>query len=174
MLRDISTHKEIQKRNAEFVSSVSHEMKTPLAGIKAYLELLVDGDAEDEETCCEFLEIIGLQADRLQRLVENLLNIARIEAGVVSVSYDTFSGSADAGTDFQARSGVVSFDDADSGARGLSVPIIDDDKYEGDETFTVALSDPQGGVTLGPITELTVTIRDNDPPPELMFRDGFE
>jgi two-component system phosphate regulon sensor histidine kinase PhoR len=60
-------------------------MKTPLASIKAYVELLADGDAEDEETQDEFLEIINGQADRLQRLIENLLNIARIEAGVVKV-----------------------------------------------------------------------------------------
>ncbi|MDY0167739.1 MAG: ATP-binding protein [Thermoguttaceae bacterium] len=86
VLRDIGDQKAMQKRNAEFVSSVSHEMKTPLAGIKAYVELLADGDAEDEETREEFLEVINSQADRLQRLVENLLNIARIEAGVVSVS----------------------------------------------------------------------------------------
>ena len=86
MLRDIGDQKALQKRNAEFVSSVSHEMKTPLAGIKAYVELLADGDAEDEETREEFLEVINGQADRLQRLVDNLLNLARIEAGVVSVS----------------------------------------------------------------------------------------
>ncbi len=86
VFRDIGDQKAIQKRNAEFVSSVSHEMKTPLAGIKAYVELLADGDAEDEETREKFLEVINSQADRLQRLVDNLLNIARIEAGVVSVS----------------------------------------------------------------------------------------
>ena len=61
-------------------------MKTPLAGIKAYVELLADGDAEDEATREEFLEVINGQADRLRRLVDNLLNLARIEAGVVSVS----------------------------------------------------------------------------------------
>ena len=54
VLRDISVHKATQKKNAEFVSAVSHEMKTPLAGIKAYVELLVDGDAEDEATREEF------------------------------------------------------------------------------------------------------------------------
>jgi two-component system phosphate regulon sensor histidine kinase PhoR len=86
VLRDIADQKSLQKRNAEFVSSVSHEMKTPLAGIKAYVELLVDGDAEDDETREEFLSVINGQADRLQRLVDNLLNLARIEAGVVSVS----------------------------------------------------------------------------------------
>ena len=85
VLRDIGETKILQRRNADFVSSVSHEMKTPLAGIKAYVELLADGEAEDEETREEFLQVITSQADRLQRLVENLLNLARMEAGVVKV-----------------------------------------------------------------------------------------
>jgi two-component system phosphate regulon sensor histidine kinase PhoR len=83
---DISALRALQKRNAEFVSSASHEMKTPLAGINAYVELLVDGDAEDEATRNEFLGVIKSQAERLQRLVDNLLNLARIEAGVVKVN----------------------------------------------------------------------------------------
>ena len=91
VLRDIGAQKVLQKRNAEFVSAVSHEMKTPLAGIKAYVELLVDGDAEDELTQEEFLEVINSQADRLQRLVDNMLNLARIEAGVVNVNKQTRS-----------------------------------------------------------------------------------
>ena len=91
MLRDIADRKAIQKQNAEFVSSVSHEMKAPLAGIKAYVELLADGDAEDEREREEFLGVIGGQADRLQRLVENLLNLARIEAGVVKVDKESRS-----------------------------------------------------------------------------------
>lgn len=86
VLRDIADQKALQKRHAEFVSAVSHEMKTPLAGIKAYVELLADGDAADEQTREEFLNVINGQADRLQRLVENMLNLARIEAGVVQVN----------------------------------------------------------------------------------------
>ena len=86
VLTDISGLKAIQKRNAEFVSSVSHEMKTPLSSIRAYVELLVDGEADDEATREEFLSVINNQADRLQRLVDNLLNLARIEAGVVAVN----------------------------------------------------------------------------------------
>ena len=86
VLRDISFQKTIQKRNAQFVSDVSHEMKTPLAGIKAYVELLLDGEADDKKSEEEFLNVINSQANRLQRLVDNLLNLARIEAGVVAVS----------------------------------------------------------------------------------------
>ncbi len=85
VLADVSEQKEIQKRHAEFVSAVSHEMKTPLAGIRAYVELLADGDATDEATRDEFLAVINGQVDRLQRLIDNLLNLARIEAGVVKV-----------------------------------------------------------------------------------------
>ncbi len=85
VFRCIDDQKDLQRRNAEFVSSVSHEMKTPLAGIKAYVELLADGEDEDPETREEFINVINSQADRLQRLVENLLNLARMEAGVVKV-----------------------------------------------------------------------------------------
>jgi two-component system, OmpR family, phosphate regulon sensor histidine kinase PhoR len=86
VLQDIADRRTLQKRNAEFVSAVSHEMKAPLAGIKAYVELLADGEAEDQQTRDDFLGVIDGQAERLQRLVENLLNLARIEAGVVQVS----------------------------------------------------------------------------------------
>ncbi|MBS0209931.1 MAG: hypothetical protein JSS27_13365 [Planctomycetes bacterium] len=86
VLRDVSTTKELLRSHAEFVSNASHEMKAPLAGIKAYVEMLADGEAEDAETRDQFLEVIAGQTERLQRLIENLLNIARIEAGVVKVS----------------------------------------------------------------------------------------
>lgn len=91
VLTDISNERSIHKRHAEFVSAASHEMKTPLAGIRAYVELLLDKEAEDEETQEEFLNVIDTQADRLQRLIENLLNMARIEAGVVEVKKETHS-----------------------------------------------------------------------------------
>lgn len=86
VLTDITHEKAIQKRNAEFVSAVSHEMKTPLSSVRAYVELLADGDAEDEATREEFLGVIHSQTERLQRLIDNLLNLSRIEAGVVNVN----------------------------------------------------------------------------------------
>jgi len=91
VLTEINDKKAIHKRHAEFVSAAAHEMKTPLAGIKAYVELLADGEAEDEETREEFLGVINGQADRLQRLIDNMLNLARIEAGVVDVRKQTHS-----------------------------------------------------------------------------------
>jgi len=85
VLHDVTREKEIAQMKTDFVSNVSHELKTPLASIKAYVEMLVDGEAEDEKTRGEFYDIIASETDRLHRLIENILNISRIESGVVKV-----------------------------------------------------------------------------------------
>jgi K+-sensing histidine kinase KdpD len=64
-----------------FVTKVSHELRTPLAGIKACAELLVDGEARDDRARLEFYEVIQSEADRLSRLVDDILSTSRIEAG---------------------------------------------------------------------------------------------
>ena len=85
VLHDVTREKDIARMKTDFVSNVSHELKTPLASIKAYVEMLMDDEAEDEATRGEFYEIISTEADRLHRLIENILNISRIESGVVKV-----------------------------------------------------------------------------------------
>ena len=86
VLRDITKEKAAHARSAEFVSAVSHEIKTPLASVKAYAEMLADGDADgDPETQQKFLNIIEVQTDRMSRLLEGMLDMARIESGVVRV-----------------------------------------------------------------------------------------
>jgi signal transduction histidine kinase len=62
---------------ARFLSVAHHEMKTPLAGIKAYVELLADGDADDEVTREEFIDGISSQAERLERTIDELLELVR-------------------------------------------------------------------------------------------------
>ncbi len=91
VLHDITREKEIAQMKNDFVSHVSHELKTPLASINAYAEMLVDGEAEDEETMAQFCEIIQGQAQRLGRLIEDILNISRIESGLVKVNKETHS-----------------------------------------------------------------------------------
>ncbi|MBL7134206.1 MAG: PAS domain-containing sensor histidine kinase, partial [Phycisphaerae bacterium] len=85
VLHDVTREKEIAKMKTDFVSNVSHELKTPLASIKAYIEMLLDGEAEDDKTRNEFYTIVSSETDRLHRLIENILNISRIESGVVKV-----------------------------------------------------------------------------------------
>ena len=91
VLHDITREKEISQMKNDFVSHVSHELKTPLASITAYSEMLVDGEAADEKTRKEFYSVIQSQAQRLNRLIEDILNISRIESGLVKVSKEPVS-----------------------------------------------------------------------------------
>lgn len=85
VLHDVTKEREVSQMKNDFVSHVSHELKTPLASITAYSEMLVDGEADDEETRKEFYSIIQGQAQRLNRLIEDILNVSRIESGLIKV-----------------------------------------------------------------------------------------
>lgn len=85
VLSDIREKIQETAKHAQFVSSVSHELKTPLASIRAYTELLMDDDVDDPKERHELLSFIDEQVDRLTRLVNNLLNFSRVESGVIKV-----------------------------------------------------------------------------------------
>ncbi len=74
MARDLSL---VDRQRRELVANVSHELRTPLAGLCAVLENLVDGVARDPASLAAALE----QAERTSRLVEDLLDLARVDAG---------------------------------------------------------------------------------------------
>ena len=84
-------------------------------------------------------------------------------SGAVSVAFATANGTATAGSDYTANSGILSFADGQTSST-ISVLITDDTLVEFDETFTVTLSNPTGGAALGTTTVSTVTILDNDFP----------
>jgi two-component system phosphate regulon sensor histidine kinase PhoR len=86
VLHDMTREREVAEMKNDFVSSVSHELRTPLASIKAYVEMLIDGEAEDEKTKRDFYEVIQNEANRLSRLIDNILNISRIESGLVKIN----------------------------------------------------------------------------------------
>ncbi|HMB95589.1 MAG TPA: ATP-binding protein [Tepidisphaeraceae bacterium] len=86
VLHDMTKEKEVAEMKNDFVSNVSHELRTPLASIKAYVEMLIDGEADDEKTKREFYDVIQNEANRLGRLIDNILNISRIESGLVKIN----------------------------------------------------------------------------------------
>lgn len=91
VLHDITREKEVSQMKNDFVSHVSHELKTPLASIMAYSEMLADGEADDERTRKEFYQVIQTQAQRLNRLIEDILNVSRIESGLIKVQKEPVS-----------------------------------------------------------------------------------
>ncbi len=79
VLRDITDIRRLEKMRKEFVGNVSHELKTPLTSIKGYVETLLAGE-HDSDTYQNFLSIINDEADRLEKLIEDLLNLSKIES----------------------------------------------------------------------------------------------
>ncbi len=82
IFRDITKEVEVDKLKSEFVSTVSHELRTPMTSIKGYADLMLMGAAGGmSEPQMRYLKVIKNNADRLQMLVNDLLNISRIETG---------------------------------------------------------------------------------------------
>ena len=91
-LHDVTTEREIADMKNEFVSTVSHELRTPLTSIKGYVDLILDGDAgEINEIQREFLGIVKENSDRLVELINEMLDISRIESGRVHLKIEPMS-----------------------------------------------------------------------------------
>jgi two-component system phosphate regulon sensor histidine kinase PhoR len=86
VLHDVSDVKRTDQIRRDFVANVSHELRTPLAGIKAVIETLAEGAIDDREVAMDFLTRADSEVDRLIQLVEELLDLSRIEAGAVALS----------------------------------------------------------------------------------------
>jgi hypothetical protein len=87
--------------------------------------------------------------------------------GAVSVGYTTANGTATAGSDYTTTSGTLNWAAGDAANKTITIPITDDSLYEGNEDFTVTLSAPTGGATIGTPSSATVTINENDTAPTI-------
>jgi PAS domain S-box-containing protein len=86
-LRDVTAERETDRMKNEFVSTVSHELRTPLTSIKGYVDLILDGEAgEITDVQREFLTIVQQNNDRLVELINDLLDISRIESGRIHLT----------------------------------------------------------------------------------------
>jgi signal transduction histidine kinase len=81
LLRDVHRDMRATEVRAQFVASVSHELKTPLTSIRMFAETLALGRSRDERTRTEYLETIVNESERLTRLVDNVLDFSNIEQG---------------------------------------------------------------------------------------------
>lgn len=86
VVRDVTQERLARDAGAEFVASVSHELKTPLNSLKAYSELLMDTGGNDEAVRVEAVNVIHAEVDRMAGLINNLLNISKLETGAIALA----------------------------------------------------------------------------------------
>jgi len=84
LLYDITEIRRLEKVRTDFVANVSHELRTPITALKGFSETLLDGAMHDEEVLVEFLEIINKEASRLDAMVNDILQLSKLEQRQVS------------------------------------------------------------------------------------------
>ncbi len=81
VVHDVTRERELDQLKSDFIATVSHELRTPLFSIRGFARLLMDGKVSDAATRDEFLQIVYQQSEQLTQLVNDLLDISRLDAG---------------------------------------------------------------------------------------------
>ena len=91
VFHDVTALRRLENVRKDFVANVSHELRTPLTSIKGYVEALIDGVKDQPDEAVRFLHIILKQSDRLNLILEDLLQLSQIESGQVLFKADPVS-----------------------------------------------------------------------------------
>ena len=89
VVHDVTRERELDQMKTDFVSMVSHELRTPLFSIQGFIRLILDGEVPDEEIRTNFLTIVVEQTQHLADMVDDLLDLSRLEAGLVDLKPET-------------------------------------------------------------------------------------
>src|SRR5699024_4534284 len=81
VIRDMTEQHQLDKLRSDFIANVSHELRTPVAMLQGYSEAILDGVTQSEEETHEMVQIIHDESKRMSRLVNDLLDLARMEPG---------------------------------------------------------------------------------------------
>lgn len=90
VLRDITQMRKLENVRRDFVSNVTHELKTPLTSIRGFVDTLKHGAIKDEAVALRFLDIIDIETERLSSLIQDILSLSEIESVVGEKNIDTY------------------------------------------------------------------------------------
>lgn len=82
VVQDVTQMRKLENLRSDFVSNVTHELKTPLTSIRGFVDTLKQGAIHDDEVAIRFLDIIDIEAERLEGLIQDILTLSEIEAMV--------------------------------------------------------------------------------------------
>jgi len=87
VFHDITELHNLEKIRQDFVANVSHELRTPITNIKGYAETILEGALEDKENIKEFINIIYQESNRMANLIDDLLDLSKIESGKIKMNF---------------------------------------------------------------------------------------
>lgn len=87
VFHDITELRRLEQIRQDFVANVSHELRTPISSIKGYAETLLEGALEDKDNAKEFISIIYQDSNRLANLINDLLDLSKIESGKMKMNF---------------------------------------------------------------------------------------
>ena len=87
VIQDVTKQQKLDQMRKEFVANVSHELRTPLTTVKIYTETLIDGAIDDRENAMHFLSVMEKEADRMTALVQDLLELSRIDNKQIQLKF---------------------------------------------------------------------------------------
>jgi two-component system phosphate regulon sensor histidine kinase PhoR len=90
VIHDITEIRKLETVRRDFVANVSHELKTPLTSIKGFVETLLEGAMDDKENSRQFLRIVQDHAERLNNLINDLLDLSSIESEKITLKKEDF------------------------------------------------------------------------------------
>ncbi len=90
VMHDVTEIRKLERVRSDFVANVSHELKTPLTSIKGFVETLIEGALEDKENARHFLQIIQEHTDRLNNLINDLLDLSYLESKGIRLESQSF------------------------------------------------------------------------------------
>jgi len=88
LLQDVSEARRLDNMRRDFVANITHELRTPLTSIRGFVEPLIDGTVNDEGTRVRYLGIVREEALRLDRLIDDLLDLAKLESGSLTITFE--------------------------------------------------------------------------------------
>lgn len=172
VLRDVTQLRRLETIRRDFVANVSHELKTPITSIQGFVETILDGGLEDREEAERFLYIISKQSRRLHAIIEDLLQLSRLEQAGTSpdltwIQINTVIEAVRSLLDTKAHERMITLVESHSGDPSVMVNqslleraimnLLDN---------AITYIPPEGTVTIRTVrseNELTITITDDGP-----------
>lgn len=160
VMHDITELIRLEQIRKDFVANVSHELRTPITSIKGFSETLLDGAYKDEKMLLSFLEIIYQESNRLQMLIQDLLELSKIEQHGFTVKFLPTSLK-----DVLIRAVEVTSPKMDQKNMDFDVDIVRDVKVLGDENRLIQIFTNliMNSITYSPNdTTITLRIKEDD------------